>query len=198
CAREIGGGGGRLQGGQHDALPPRGGAASISRVPATSREATALLDEEPASWERSPDQQTRWFSRRVELVQGRERWIVVVTEAGLARARDLDQTGSAGPGPLGAPALAPQESVVRLSGRCGGRTAAPAQDPAGLAAGSEHAEQPAALRAQRTSLQGPATRPRDLARAGTGEQRRGGARARGAQARSLPRSDHSARGHRIY
>ena len=56
-------------------------------MPATSQEATALLDEEPASWERSPDQQTRWFSRRVELVQGRERWIVVVTEAGLARAR---------------------------------------------------------------------------------------------------------------
>jgi transposase len=59
----------------------------ISRVPATSREATVLLGEEPASWERSDDQQTRWFSRQVELAQGVERWIVVVTEAGLARTR---------------------------------------------------------------------------------------------------------------
>jgi transposase len=59
----------------------------ISRVPATSREAMRLLDEEPASWEHSPDRQTRWFSRQVELAHGVERWIVVVTEAGLARTR---------------------------------------------------------------------------------------------------------------
>jgi transposase len=59
----------------------------ISRVPATSREATALLDEEPASWARSADGQTRWFSRQVELAQRRERWIVVETAAGVARTR---------------------------------------------------------------------------------------------------------------
>ncbi len=59
----------------------------ISRVPATSRDATALLSEEPASWQASADGQTRWFSRQVELAQGRERWIVVVTDAGLARTR---------------------------------------------------------------------------------------------------------------
>lgn len=59
----------------------------ISRVPATSREATALLSAEPASWERSPDGQTRWFSRPVDLTQGRERWIVVETTAGVTRTR---------------------------------------------------------------------------------------------------------------
>jgi transposase len=59
----------------------------ISRVPATSREAAALLDEEPASWERSADGLTQWFSRQVELAQGRERWIVVETTAGVARTR---------------------------------------------------------------------------------------------------------------
>jgi transposase len=61
----------------------------ISRVPATSREASALLSEEPAlgQWASSADGQTRWFSRQMELAQGRERWIVVVTDAGLARTR---------------------------------------------------------------------------------------------------------------
>jgi len=59
----------------------------ISRVPATSREATALLGEEPDQWARSADGQTRWFSRQVALAQGSERWIVVVTDAGLARTR---------------------------------------------------------------------------------------------------------------
>jgi len=59
----------------------------ISRVPATSREAQALLSEDPAQWGTSSDHQTRWFSRQVELAQGRERWIGVVTEAGLARTR---------------------------------------------------------------------------------------------------------------
>jgi transposase len=72
----------------------------ISRVPATLRDASALLSEEPASWQTSADGQTRWFSRQVELAQGTERWIVVVTDAGLARVRstlakraqrDLDQ-----------------------------------------------------------------------------------------------------------
>jgi transposase len=59
----------------------------ISRVPATSREANALLSEVPEHWASSADGQTRWFSRQVDLAQGRERWIVVVTDAGLARTR---------------------------------------------------------------------------------------------------------------
>lgn len=59
----------------------------ISRVPATSREASALLGEEPEQWVSSADGGTRWFSRQVDLAQGRERWLVVVTDAGVARAR---------------------------------------------------------------------------------------------------------------
>jgi transposase len=59
----------------------------ISRVPATSREASALLGAEPEQWTRSADGGTRWFSRQVELGHGRERWMVVVTDAGLARVR---------------------------------------------------------------------------------------------------------------
>ncbi len=59
----------------------------ISRVPATVRAAQALLSEEPEQWGSSGDHQTRWFSRQVELAQGRERWIVVVTDPGLARTR---------------------------------------------------------------------------------------------------------------
>src|SRR5262249_33448846 len=50
-------------------------------------EATALLGEEATSWESGPDQQTRWFSRQVEVAQGGERWSVVVTQTGLARTR---------------------------------------------------------------------------------------------------------------
>lgn len=59
----------------------------ISRVPATSREATVLLSEEPAQWVSSADGRTRWFSRQMELTHRQERWIVVVTDAGLARTR---------------------------------------------------------------------------------------------------------------
>jgi transposase len=59
----------------------------ISRVPATSREAAALLSAEPAQWVSSAHGGTRWFSQPVELAPGRERWIVVVTAAGLTRVR---------------------------------------------------------------------------------------------------------------
>jgi transposase len=67
----------------------KAGVRWISRVPATSREASALLSEEPAlgRWGSSVDGQTRWFSRQVELAPGQERWLVVVTDAGLARTR---------------------------------------------------------------------------------------------------------------
>jgi transposase len=56
-------------------------------VPETSREAKALVRAEPASWQTSADHTMRWFSRQVELPQGVERWLVVVTDAGLARTR---------------------------------------------------------------------------------------------------------------
>jgi transposase len=58
----------------------------ISRVPETSRDAKALAREEPAQWETSADGHTRWFTRQLDLPQGQERWIVVTTRAGEARA----------------------------------------------------------------------------------------------------------------
>jgi transposase len=59
----------------------------VSRVPETAREAKALVREEPEQWETSADRKMRWFTRQLQLPQGEERWIVVVTDAGLARAR---------------------------------------------------------------------------------------------------------------
>jgi transposase len=59
----------------------------ISRVPETSSPAKALVRETVTDWEASADGAMRWFSRQVELPQGRERWIVVVTQAGKERTR---------------------------------------------------------------------------------------------------------------
>jgi transposase len=59
----------------------------ISRVPETSREAKALLRDEPSDWQTSADGATRFFTRQVDLPQGTERWIVVVTATGRERMR---------------------------------------------------------------------------------------------------------------
>jgi transposase len=59
----------------------------ISRVPETSREAKALVREEPTAWASSADGATTWYSRLMPLAQGTERWIVVATQAGQDRAR---------------------------------------------------------------------------------------------------------------
>jgi transposase len=54
----------------------------ISRVPETSREAKALVRDEPTRWETSADGQTRWFTRQLDLPQGTERWLIVTTSSG--------------------------------------------------------------------------------------------------------------------
>jgi transposase len=54
--------------------------------PETSREAKARAREEPAHWQTSADRKTWWFTRRMDLPQGVERWIVVATQPGEARA----------------------------------------------------------------------------------------------------------------
>jgi transposase len=59
----------------------------ISRVPETSVEAKALVREAVTDWEVSADGATRWCSRQVDLPQGTERWIVVVTQEGKERTR---------------------------------------------------------------------------------------------------------------
>src|SRR2546426_9191914 len=61
----------------------------ISRVPETSKEAKGLLESavDSADWQDSPDGQTHWFTRIMTLPQGQERWVVVRTNAGEARAQ---------------------------------------------------------------------------------------------------------------
>jgi transposase len=59
----------------------------VSRVPDTSTEAHAILQETPAAWQPSIDGTRQWWSRTLDLPQGRERWIVVRSAEGAARAR---------------------------------------------------------------------------------------------------------------
>src|SRR5215470_4105357 len=59
----------------------------ISRVSETVTEAKALIGQGSESWQQSEDGTAHWFSRALELPQGRERWIVVYTQASLQRAQ---------------------------------------------------------------------------------------------------------------
>jgi transposase len=59
----------------------------VGRVPDTSTEAHAILQQTPAAWRPSVDQTRHWWSRVLDVPQGRERWIVVRTAEGEARAR---------------------------------------------------------------------------------------------------------------
>jgi transposase len=61
----------------------------ISRVPETSTAAKAVVEAavNRREWEDAEDGQSHWFARSMMLPQGEERWIVVRTEQGEARAR---------------------------------------------------------------------------------------------------------------
>ncbi len=61
----------------------------ISRVPETSTEAKAVMEtaSESTEWHDSEDGQTHWFTRTMSLPQGQERWVVVRTRQGEARAQ---------------------------------------------------------------------------------------------------------------
>jgi transposase len=59
----------------------------VSRVPGTSTVARALVAETPAAWQQSADGTRQWWSRVLDSPQGQERWIVVRTTEGEARAR---------------------------------------------------------------------------------------------------------------
>lgn len=62
----------------------------ISRVPETSAEAKAAVAraaEDEQGWQAGVDGHVRWCARQVALPHGAERWLVVRTAAGLARAR---------------------------------------------------------------------------------------------------------------
>ena len=59
----------------------------VSRVPATSTAARSAIDpQEPPDWHHHEDGRLRWYTRFVELPQGRtERWVVVSSEEGCKR-----------------------------------------------------------------------------------------------------------------
>jgi hypothetical protein len=58
-----------------------------SRVPEITTAAQAMVREEPPAWQTSAEGTRQWWSRVVDLPQGRERWIVVRSHEGEARAR---------------------------------------------------------------------------------------------------------------
>lgn len=59
----------------------------ISRVSETLAQAKTLLKEGSESWQPSEDGTMRWFSREMVLPQGRERWVVVYSQAAVERVR---------------------------------------------------------------------------------------------------------------
>jgi transposase len=59
----------------------------VSRVSETLTEAKTLVQEGSQSWQQSEGGTVDWFSRAMVLPQGKERWVVVRTQASLYRAR---------------------------------------------------------------------------------------------------------------
>jgi transposase len=59
----------------------------VSRVPETSCAAQALVAAPSAAWQQNADGTRHWWSRVLDLPQGQERWSVVRTSEGEARAR---------------------------------------------------------------------------------------------------------------
>lgn len=56
-------------------------------MPETTTAAQAIVCEEPSAWQTTAEGTRQWWSRVVELPQGRERWIVVRSREGVERAR---------------------------------------------------------------------------------------------------------------
>jgi transposase len=63
----------------------------VSRVSETSTEARTLIQEGSESWQQLEDGTVHWFSQELDLPQGRERWVVVYTQASLQRAQQSMQ-----------------------------------------------------------------------------------------------------------
>src|SRR5215472_12305994 len=63
----------------------------LSRVSETLTEAQRLVQEGSTTWQHSEDGTVHWFSRELTLPQGRERWVVVYTQASLQRAQQTVQ-----------------------------------------------------------------------------------------------------------
>ena len=63
----------------------------VSRVSETSTEAKTLIGQGSETWQQSEDGTVHWVSRELTLPQGRERWVVVYTQASLQRAQQSMQ-----------------------------------------------------------------------------------------------------------
>ncbi len=59
----------------------------VSRVPETSQEAKAVLQEGSEQWQIAEDGSTQWYGRVMSLPQGTERWLIVRTQASQQRAQ---------------------------------------------------------------------------------------------------------------
>jgi transposase len=59
----------------------------VSRVPETTTAAQQAVQSEPTSWQTDEDGPCHWWSQVVDVPQGRERWLIVRTDEGLANAR---------------------------------------------------------------------------------------------------------------
>ena len=59
----------------------------VSRVPETSKEAKAVLQEGSEQWQTAEDGSMQWYSRVMSLPQGTERWLIVRTQASQQRAQ---------------------------------------------------------------------------------------------------------------
>ena len=59
----------------------------VSRVPETSQEAKAVLQEGSEQWQTTEDGSIQWYSRVMSLPQGTERWLIVRTQASQQRAQ---------------------------------------------------------------------------------------------------------------
>ena len=63
----------------------------VSRVSETLTEAKALIGQGSERGPQSEDGTVHWFSRELDLPQGRERWVIVSTQASLQRAQQTLQ-----------------------------------------------------------------------------------------------------------
>ncbi len=61
------------------------------RLPSLGQSRTQLGRAGSAPWQHAEDGTVHWFSRELELPQGRERWVVVYTQASLQRAQQTVQ-----------------------------------------------------------------------------------------------------------
>ena len=91
----------------------------ISRVSATLTEAKALIEQGSENWQQSEDGTVHWFGRELDLPQGRERWVVVYTQASLQRAQQsIQRQISKAETRLATTVLASGKPTLRLPSRC--------------------------------------------------------------------------------